>query len=77
MYQVVLFIVFNEVECAPVAWLKSEMQVYGPDGISLSVQQRAIREAVSPNKLTWNLYDVRCLENGLCSKCMLSCLIKT
>ena len=77
MYQVVLFIVSNEVECVPVAWLKSETQVYWPDGISLSVQQRAIREAVSPNKLTWNLYDVRCLKNGLCSKCMLSCLIKT
>ena len=74
MYQVVLFIVSNEVECVPVACLKSKTQVYWPDGISLSVQQRAIREAVSPNKLT---YDVRCLENGLCSKCMMSCLIKT
>ena len=39
MYQVVLFLVSNEVECVPVAWLKSEMQVYWPDGISLSVQQ--------------------------------------
>ena len=27
MYQVVLFIVSNEVECVPVAWLKSETQV--------------------------------------------------
>ena len=36
MYQVVLFIVSNEVECVPVAWLKSETQVYWPDGISLS-----------------------------------------
>ena len=34
MYQMVLFIVSNEVECVPVAWLKSETQVYWPDGIS-------------------------------------------